>query len=88
MDHVVDDYKLEDGGSFSFLLTAQGGLKGTSKPMYYRCILNENERPPIRFANDPTKTVTGLDKSAMHELVYGLSFQCKYEFWAVENPIV
>lgn len=75
VDHVVDDYKLEEGGSFSFLLTAQGGLKGTSKPMYYRCILNENERPPMRFANDTSKNLTGLDKSSMHELVYGLAFQ-------------
>lgn len=78
VDHIVDDYKLEEGGSFSFLLTAQGGLKGTSKPMYYRCILNENERPPIRFANDASVAATGIDKSSLHELVYGLSFQCKF----------
>ncbi|KAL7521041.1 hypothetical protein ACHAWX_005735 [Stephanocyclus meneghinianus] len=28
--------------SYDFLLTAQGGLKGTSKPIYYRVRLNEN----------------------------------------------
>jgi len=27
---------------YDFLLTAHGGLKGTSKPVYYRTILNEN----------------------------------------------
>ena len=30
------------GPSYDFLLTAQGGLKGTSKPIYYRVRLNEN----------------------------------------------
>ena len=32
-----------DHSSDDFLLTAQGGLKGTSKPMYYRVRLNENK---------------------------------------------
>jgi len=30
------------GLGYDFLLTAQGGLKGTSKPIFYRTILNEN----------------------------------------------
>ena len=32
---------VKDDG-FDFFLTAQGGLKGTSKPVYYRVLLNEN----------------------------------------------
>ena len=79
---LVDDFKLYNAGddiadddSFSFLLTAQGGLKGTSKPMFYRCILNQNKMPPMQFHNDPN--VTGIDKDAIIRLTYDLSYQCK-----------
>ena len=46
---------------FDFLLTPQGGLKGTSKPMYYRVLTNENK----------------LSRDDLHNLVYCMAFQCK-----------
>lgn len=81
---LVDDFRLLDvnDGSFSFLLTAQGGLKGTSKPMFYRCILNENASPPPRFGNHG---ITGLNNSSLYDLTYDLSYQCKSIFLAVSS---
>jgi len=35
-------FNSQSNSSDDFLLTAQGGLKGTSKPVYYRVRLNEN----------------------------------------------
>jgi hypothetical protein len=64
---LVEDFKLDNQdtvGEFSFLLTAQDGLKGTSKPMLYTCLLNENQS-------------SGLDKATLKSLTYDLSFQCK-----------
>lgn len=42
-----------------FLLTAQGGLKGTSKPVFYRPLVNENP---------------SLNRDVLESVVYGLSF--------------
>lgn len=50
-------------GKFSFVLTAQGGLKGTSKPMLYSCVLNEEG--------------SNLDRTSLTSLTYELGFQCK-----------
>jgi len=64
---VVEEFVLngnDQAGEFSFLLTAQGGLKGTSKPMLYTCLTNENQS-------------SGLDKDKLKKLTYDLSFQCK-----------
>jgi hypothetical protein len=73
---LVDDFRLNDeDGSFSFLLTAQGGLKGTSKPMFYRCIVNENREIPVRFTG--RQGITGLDSDSLISLAYDLSYQCK-----------
>ena len=58
-------------GEFSFLLTAQGGLKGTSKPMLYTCLVNEN-------------LASGLDRARLKSLTYDLSFQCKSTLTRVE----
>lgn len=40
---------------FDFILTAQGGLKGTSKPINYRVRLNENARWGPKGCNALTK---------------------------------
>ena len=64
---VVEEFRMNNNdpmGEFSFLLTAQGGLKGTSKPMLYTCLVNEN-------------LSSGLDKAKLKSLTYDLSFQCK-----------
>ena len=54
----------------SFLLTAHGGLKGTSKPVLYRTLLNENEmhRPSSAGA-------TQLTQEKLQRLIYHMSFQ-------------
>jgi len=48
----------ESDGSFDFLLTPQGGLKGTSKPMLYRVILNENVAGRERLTRDDIYNMT------------------------------
>lgn len=52
----------------SFLLTAHGGLKGTSKPVLYRTLLNENERPT-------DEDETPLTQENLERLCYHMSFQ-------------
>lgn len=53
--------KLETSGDSSdFFLTAQGGLKGTSKAVQYRVLLNENKAT--------------LTPEVLRSLVFGLSF--------------
>jgi eukaryotic translation initiation factor 2C len=57
-----------------FLLTAQGGLKGTSKPMYYRVLLNENiQWRPLACP----KNATQLTRAQLEKLTYHMAFQCK-----------
>jgi len=60
-------FNVPDGGC-DFLLTAQGGLKGTSKPIYYRVILNENAELGKRNA-------TPLTKEKLELATYHMSFQ-------------
>jgi hypothetical protein len=96
-DDVPDDFidQLKDkskvlfpsssaSSSYDFLLTAQGGLKGTSKPMYYRVRLNEN-------ANwGPSKSnVTPLTKETLENCTYHMSYQYATAPKAVrEVPVV
>jgi eukaryotic translation initiation factor 2C len=61
-------YSEPGGGGYDFLLTAQGGLKGTSKPVHYRIIWNENA----------VHGVTGgscLSKDMLELATYQMSFQ-------------
>eukprot|EP00934_Nitzschia_sp_Nitz4_P008004 Nitzschia sp. Nitz4//scaffold142_size57810//28581//32540//NITZ4_006496-RA/size57810-augustus-gene-0.23-mRNA-1//1//CDS//3329536391//7994//frame0 len=52
---------IEQGESgFEILITPQGGLKGTSKPMMYQCIVNENK---------------DLTKQLLSKVIYDMSFQ-------------
>ena len=53
--------------NYDFLLTPQGGLKGTSKPVYYRVLLNENDI--YDFSGG-----TRLDRDSLEALTYQLSF--------------
>lgn len=73
VDSLVDDSFL-DGSDGSFLLTPQGGLKGTSKPMLYRCLVNENDKVSRKvLVKNPQ--ATSLSKSVLTELVFDLAFQ-------------
>jgi len=54
-------------GNFDFLLTPQGGLKGTSKPMLYRVILNENSKL--------SPGQTELTNQKIYEMTYQMAFQ-------------
>jgi hypothetical protein len=73
VDGSITSYESLDG-SFDFLLTPQGGLKGTSKPMHYKVILNENSRAPAGYERD----ASGLTKEHLHEMTYFMAFQCKF----------
>lgn len=57
-----------DCNGCDFLLTAQGGLKGTSKPIYYRVLLNENAEIGCQGA-------TALNKKKLELATYHMSFQ-------------
>jgi eukaryotic translation initiation factor 2C len=69
---LVDEFSTSDSNdTFDFLLTPQGGLKGTSKPIYYRVLLNENAKRPADFDGSP------LTKEKLPQLTYHMAFQCK-----------
>uniref|UniRef100_A0A7S1ZRN1 Piwi domain-containing protein n=1 Tax=Trieres chinensis TaxID=1514140 RepID=A0A7S1ZRN1_TRICV len=59
---------VDDDGR-SFVLTAQGGLKGTSKPIVYTCLMNEN----LRYSN--ASGATPLTKDKLEIATYHMSFQ-------------
>ena len=61
-----------DDSSDDFLLTAQGGLKGTSKPIFYRVRLNENK------VWGP-KGATPLTKDNLKGFTYKMSFAVRSE---------
>jgi hypothetical protein len=65
-------YTEPDGSGYDFLLTAHGGGLGTSKPVHYRIILNENG---VFRPNDTNKTATPLTKSKLEQATYEMSFQ-------------
>lgn len=67
----------------SFLLTAQGGLKGTSKPVLYRTLSNENENH--RPSNE---AATPLTREKLERLIYHMSFQYTTATKAVRLPPV
>jgi hypothetical protein len=58
---------------FDFLLTAHGGLKGPSKPVYYRVLVNENSvcRP------DGYPEATALSKRILEKTIFQMAFQCE-----------
>eukprot|EP00593_Proboscia_inermis_P009976 CAMPEP_0171325968 /NCGR_PEP_ID=MMETSP0816-20121228/117145_1 /TAXON_ID=420281 /ORGANISM="Proboscia inermis, Strain CCAP1064/1" /LENGTH=225 /DNA_ID=CAMNT_0011825289 /DNA_START=1396 /DNA_END=2073 /DNA_ORIENTATION=+ len=65
---------------FDFLLTAQGGLKGTSKPVYYRVLLNENFSP---------NGGTPLSSDVLQRITYHMTFQYGTATKAVRSvPVV
>ena len=67
----------------SFLLTAHGGLKGTSKPVLYRTLLNENE-----YHRPSNQAATPLTREKLERLVYHMSFQYTTATKAVRLPPV
>jgi hypothetical protein len=62
----IESYESQDQANKDFLLTAHGGLKGTSKPVFYRVIVNEN-----RMGDNRRSEETPL----MQSIVYEMSFQ-------------
>jgi len=69
----VDGIKIfsePNSAGYDFLLTSQGGLKGTSKPIYYRIILNENA---VFAPNSPG--ASPLTKDLLETATYHMSFQ-------------
>eukprot|EP00559_Dactyliosolen_fragilissimus_P005779 CAMPEP_0184858258 /NCGR_PEP_ID=MMETSP0580-20130426/3389_1 /TAXON_ID=1118495 /ORGANISM="Dactyliosolen fragilissimus" /LENGTH=1354 /DNA_ID=CAMNT_0027354333 /DNA_START=16 /DNA_END=4080 /DNA_ORIENTATION=+ len=73
-----------DSDGYDFLLTAQGGLKGTSKPIFYRVILNENVVwAPKDCGGSP------LTKAKLEELTYHMSYQYSTATKAVRKvPVI
>ena len=73
---------VDDSGR-SFVLTAQGGLKGTSKPIIYTWLENEN----LRYFNE--SGTTPLEKEKLEWLTYHMSYQYSTATKAVRNiPVV
>jgi eukaryotic translation initiation factor 2C len=67
VDGFVTSYESSEE-TFDFLLIPQGGLKGTSKPMHYRVLANENSKSQ----EDP------LTKELLYKITYEMAFQCKF----------
>lgn len=67
-DHYI--YSEPGGAGYDFLLTAHGGLKGTSKPVHYRIILNENAVWHPKHSNG-----TALTKVDLEQMTYEMCFQ-------------
>lgn len=63
----------QSDSSFDFLLTAQGGLKGTSKPVYYRVLINENSVFKVKGFPQATQ----LTKQTIEKMTYHMAFQCE-----------
>lgn len=86
-DVIKDEPKLQvyenavgSSKGYDFLLTAQGGLKGTSKPVYYRVLLNENFTPQVG---------TSLTCDVLQKITYHMSFQYGTATKAVRSvPVV
>lgn len=74
VDGYITSYEGMDE-TFDFLLVPQGGLKGTSKPMHYRVILNENAKPVVGHEDQ----CTPLTKEKFFEITYNMAFQCTFE---------
>jgi len=62
-------YSEPDGKGYDFLLTAHGAGLGTSKPVHYRIILNENA------VYRPQGPATPLTKDMLERATYEMSFQ-------------
>jgi hypothetical protein len=76
----------EQPSSFDFILTAHGGLKGTSKPVYYRVLQNDNlfMKPLARVPGAPLSG-TPLTKLQLEKMTYHMSFQYSTATKAVRN---
>jgi hypothetical protein len=74
VDGYITSYEGMDE-TFDFLLVPQGGLKGTSKPMHYRVISNENAKPVVGHEGQSTP----LTKEKFFEITYNMAFQCTFE---------
>jgi hypothetical protein len=57
--------------SFVLILKAPGGLKGTSKPVYYRVLLNDN----LTIKPLGSDLGTPLTKFELEKMTYHMSFQ-------------
>jgi len=64
VENVIDD-------GFDFFMTSQGGLKGTSKPIYYRIILNEN----AVWLPQPPPVSSPLTRETLELITYHMAFQ-------------
>lgn len=62
-------YSEPGSGGYDFLLTAQGGLKGTSKPVHYRIIWNENA------VHHQEQGGSSLTKEKLEFATYEMSYQ-------------
>lgn len=70
--------------SISFLLVPQGGLKGTSKPVLYHVLLNENGVYKV----DGHTAATALSKRMLEKMTYHMAFQCKSNHaWQLSTAI-
>eukprot|EP00548_Thalassiothrix_antarctica_P021134 CAMPEP_0194179776 /NCGR_PEP_ID=MMETSP0154-20130528/13179_1 /TAXON_ID=1049557 /ORGANISM="Thalassiothrix antarctica, Strain L6-D1" /LENGTH=790 /DNA_ID=CAMNT_0038895255 /DNA_START=366 /DNA_END=2738 /DNA_ORIENTATION=+ len=66
-------FEPSDYDGFDFLLTSQGGLKGTSKPIFYRTIYNENY--VWKPEKEDSSRVTQLTKQKLQQITYSMTFQ-------------
>jgi eukaryotic translation initiation factor 2C len=68
----------ERSEGFDFFLTSQGGLKGTSKAMMYRVLVNDNfDRVPMGL-QAMGRQCTPLTREKLYKMTYFMAFQCKY----------
>mmetsp|Transcript_15832 Transcript_15832/g.24306 ORF Transcript_15832/g.24306 Transcript_15832/m.24306 type:complete len:1247 (-) Transcript_15832:149-3889(-) len=85
LDHTITNYQDEAGraipeeegvaidlkgfNGFDFLLTSQGGLKGTSKPIFYRTIFNGN------FISSALPSgATPLSREKLEQMTYDMAY--------------
>jgi len=74
----IDLYEDASSTGFDFLLTSQGGLKGTSKPVYYRVLLNENAI---------WKSSQGSDKPLGKELLQHVTYYQSYQYGTATKAV-
>ena len=79
--NTVDYNIAEEDGGYDFFLVAQGGRIGTSRPVYYRVLLNENavNKPVLYVKQEGQQQVrqqaTKLTRDKLKILTYTMSFQ-------------
>ena len=83
--NTVDYDIVEEDGGFDFFLVAQGGRIGTSRPVYYRVLLNENAvNKPVLYVKQEglqqqheqqvRQQATKLTRDKLKILTYTMSF--------------